>query len=522
MRSKKIVLIGFQEQDNLGISYLAAMLLKNDFQVEVLDFRQPREVILDKTRSASPLIVGFSVIFQYYIQDFADLVSYLREQGIDCHFCAGGHYPSLRPRELLDTIPGLDSVVLFEGEYTLPELGRKIYQGDDWKDTMGIAYRQNSQIIVNELRPLVHDLDALPYPARERLPIFCLGKKCATLLASRGCAWSCAFCSIRRFYGTPPGKVKRVRSPAEVVQEMKMLYEDHGINLFFFQDDDFPVSGTGGQKWVMDFIEELEHSNLAEKFLWKISCRADEVSHSLFKEMKKVGLFLVYLGVESGNETGLKVLNKRTHVEQNIKAVDILRDLEIVCDFGFMLFDPSSTFESVRENIQFLRRVCGDGYSPTGFCKMIPYAATDVEDQLMKDNRLKGDVNRRDYDFLDARLNNYYSFLKDTFGEWMFTHNGLLNRLKWARYETAIMEKYFPQVEEIDSYKAFAKYLIAASNGTFFTVAEELGRIFEDSKTAPHRYILTEFQDLVFSKHYQFLLDLSRAKESFYSHNGLQ
>jgi radical SAM superfamily enzyme YgiQ (UPF0313 family) len=178
------------------------------------------------------------------------LINYLREHGIHCHFCAGGHYPSLKYNEVLQIIPQLDFVVLFEGEYTFLELARSIYVGQDWKHIDGIAYRENSSIIANPLRPLEKDLDNFPLPVRQPLKEYTLGKKYATLLASRGCYYDCSFCSCREFYSRGGGPVKRVRRPEMVVREMELLHEQKDCSIFMFQDDDFPVAHNRGKTWV--------------------------------------------------------------------------------------------------------------------------------------------------------------------------------------------------------------------------------------------------------------------------------
>ena len=100
-----VVFIAFLEQDNLGIGYIASILLKNAFDVKIIDFRVGKERILEQLLLYSPLVVGFSVIFQYHIYEFKELVAFLRARGLDCHFSAGGHYPSLRYGQLLDLIP---------------------------------------------------------------------------------------------------------------------------------------------------------------------------------------------------------------------------------------------------------------------------------------------------------------------------------------------------------------------------------------------------------------------------------
>jgi anaerobic magnesium-protoporphyrin IX monomethyl ester cyclase len=189
------------------------------------------------------------------------------------------------------------------------------------------------------------------------------------ILASRGCARTCSFCSIHMFYRAVPGKVVRTRKPNQVVREMRFLHEEHGATIFLFQDDDFPLFGQVWRRWAHEFVDELHRNDLSERVAWKINCRADSVEPELFAEMRDAGLFLVYMGLESGSEEGLKVLNKRITVEQNIRAVKILKEIGLRFEFGFMLFDPSSTFESVREISSFFGRssetVCR--------CRLLPY-----------------------------------------------------------------------------------------------------------------------------------------------------
>ena len=118
MKEKLVIFVGFQEQDNLGIGYLSSMLIQAGFTIKIIDFCAGEKEICTQIQRHQPMVVGFSIIFQYHINAFQDLIRYLRDHGVNCHFSAGGHYPSLRYKDLLTTIPQLDSVVLFEGEYT--------------------------------------------------------------------------------------------------------------------------------------------------------------------------------------------------------------------------------------------------------------------------------------------------------------------------------------------------------------------------------------------------------------------
>src|SRR4029077_18998938 len=140
----------------------------------------------------------------------------------------------------------------------------------------------------------------------------------------------------------------------------------------------------------------------------KISCRAQYVEAELFSKLRDAGLFLVYMGIESGVEAGLEVLHKQMTVEENLAAVRTLKQLGILFSYGFMLFDPSSSFESVRQNINFLRQIVGDGSTAANFCRMLPYGGTPIRDLLQKEGRLRGDLTHPDYEFLDVRLNEYH------------------------------------------------------------------------------------------------------------------
>ena len=141
---------------------------------------------------------------------------------------------------------------------------------------------------------------------------------------------------------------------------------------------------------------------------WKINCRADAVEPQLFTEMREAGLYMVYMGLESGTEEGLKTLHKQISVEQNIRAVETLKEIGLIFEFGFMLLDPSSSFESVRANVDFLRAIVGDGSAGASFGRMVPYDGTPIKDDLERAGRLRGDVCKPDYDFLDPRLTLFY------------------------------------------------------------------------------------------------------------------
>ena len=194
--------------------------------------------------------------------------------------------------------------------------------GRDWHDIQGIAYVRDQKAIATPARHLLEDLDQLPYPERNYEPDAVLGRNIMPILASRGCARTCSFCSIHTFYRAAPGRMVRTRKPAEVVREMLMLHEERGITIFLFQDDDFPLFGPVWRRWANEFVDELHRNRLPGKVIWKMNCRADVVERELFLRMREAGLYLVYMGLESGSEQGLETLHKQITVAQNVTAVE--------------------------------------------------------------------------------------------------------------------------------------------------------------------------------------------------------
>jgi len=481
---RPVILIGFQDQENLGLGYLTSMLRDHGHTVEVFDFGRDREEILASAKTLDPILIGFSLIFQFYIHQFGGLIRFLRDHGIDCHFTMGGHFPSLSHEHTLELVPQLDSVVRFEGERTLLELVDLLAKGQAWRGIDGIAYELGGEVITTPMRPLIEDLDELPYPERGLQRQTILGRIAAPILASRGCARRCSFCSIHMFYRTAPGKAVRTRSPLEVVREMRLLHEERAVTMFQFQDDDFPLFGKVWQRWAADFVAELHKAELPGRIIWKINCRADAVEPELMASLRDAGLYLVYMGLESGSEEGLKTLNKQVTVEQNIRAVNILKDVGIRFEFGFMLFDPSTTFESVRDNVSFLRTIVGDGSAAAGFCRMIPYDGTPIKKELARTGRLLGDVCHPDYDFLDPRVSEFYEALTHVVNVtgWLHGVESLSPQLNYAWNEVAVVERLFPTLNDLPDYNEMLGKITRAANDLLFRVVEDMSYVYSDGQ----------------------------------------
>ena len=482
----------FKEYDNLGIGYMAALLSEKGIATKVLDIGNKKTNIYKILKRTDPLLVGFSVVFQYYIDQFIDLISFLRREGINCHFTAGGHYASLKYDELFEYIPFLDSIVRFEGEYTILELAGCIQRGENWKRIDGLVYKNKSKIVTNAIRPFEKNLDKFPFPLRSPLRTYAFELKFATMIAGRGCLNNCAFCNAKKFYNQKQGFTKRIRKPELVVEEMSMLYQKKGCSIFLFLDDDFPVKSTIEPEWVKQFCDELDRTGLTGKILWKINCRPDEVDEESFRLMKRHGLFLIFLGIEDGTDSGLKRMKKNMTVDSSLKAVSILKKLEIGFDYGFMLFQPSTNYASLNENLDFLKQICNDGFATVTFNKMMPYYETRIEKELVKEGRLKVMAGIRDYDFLNETMDQYYDFTTDCFREWLRNRDGLTNTSNWAGSYISVYLNYFNFTPEGMKFIRKIRKIISRCNLYILETMKEIAVIFESNQSG---YIINQLLD---------------------------
>jgi hypothetical protein len=362
----------------------------------------------------------------------------------------------------------------------LLELFRNIDRPECWNQIKGIAFREGQDVVVTAARPLIKDLDLLPFPNRSHSPGSHRGLGIRSVAGSRGCYYECSFCSIQGFYQEPPGPKRRARTPANFVREIETLFYDYNARIFVFQDDDVFTKGQHHRQWLEDFITEIKRSGLADKILWRISCRIDDLNRNLLLKMKAIGLVSVYLGIESGSEQGLETFKKHYHVQDIYRALNILKEIDMPFEYGFMLLEPGSTFESVRENIDFLKEIGRDGRSLVNFCKMAPYAGTSIARDLEAEGRIEGTLASPDYRFLDPRMDLFQLFVSRTFNFRNFSEHGLVERLRFIKFDCAVLEKFYPGQYDVSSYKSAVRDLIRQCNETALETLSMAARLMEN------------------------------------------
>ena len=436
-----VLLVGAEELENLGTRYLAAVLRQHGYSVELAPFStaDDMETVVGQAQQTRPRLVGLSIIFQYRAPEFLALASELRRVLPEAHITAGGHFPSFAASNLLRDYPACDSVVRGEGELTLLELVQKLDSPETWHTILGLSFRRDGRVVENPPRPLIADLDSSPFPARDTPPQHHLGIGFSPIVGSRGCYRDCAFCSIRSFYGASRGKIQRFRSVPNLVDEMEMLYHTFGVCFFIFNDDEWFPAGKARLARAAALDRELRRRGL--DVIMSIKCRADDVTEDLFRQLLDMGVVRAYVGVESGSDHSLRTLNKRTTVAKNRQALEVLHKVGMLADFGLIFFDPESTAEDIRANLDFFHDMAGEGQAPLSFGRMEVYAGTPILDRLQSEGRLTGNYLAWNYTIPDPRVEMLFRLMIATMRHRHYANDGLAKQCSIAYYEL-MMYKY--------------------------------------------------------------------------------
>ncbi len=271
----------------------------------------------------------------------------------------GGWHASALPVQTLNECPEIDFVVKGEGEHTFLELVTALEQKMSVGAIKGIAYRdQNGSVNENEDRPLVQNLDELPYPSRHLLDLdaykdigfYTVGgyfKKdlyLTSIVTSRGCANKCTFCADSVIYK----ETCRFRSPDVVVDEIEHAIKNFATRIFFFIDANFTLSPKRVKR-ICELIIERK-----VKIIWGCAARVDSISEDLLQIMKAAGCIRISYGIESGSPRVLKLMNKNITIKQIRDAVHLTKKVGIPVYVYFVYGMPGETLHDARMSRQIL------------------------------------------------------------------------------------------------------------------------------------------------------------------------
>lgn len=331
----------------LGLAYLVSALRDEGFSASAVDFnvsglnlaRVDAIVAYDR-----PLVVGISAMTETYPNALA-IARRVKEAAPETVVVLGGAHPSILPRETA-AADGVDFVIAGAGEKGLPLLVRAVAErSGSLEGIPGLVWRDGEQVRVNP-RAALSSPDDLPRPARDVFPTEFYADKWNVLTATGSCPYRCPFCSAASLW-----QGRRVmRDPADIADELRELWRDHGVDEVFFTDDLF----TMDKRWVRRLAEEL--AKLETPVRWGCATRVDQVDADLLRVMADAGCTGIQFGVESGSQAILDSV-KGIDKAQVLVAVREASAVGIDVVSSFMVPFPEDTPETLAESFAFMREV---------------------------------------------------------------------------------------------------------------------------------------------------------------------
>jgi len=455
MNKEKILLVrppryiwpSVNESDNfllpLGLPCIAAAIREKfpDVEVKIVDC-PPLKIgwkslrgILEKER---PDFVGAGEEALYH-HEAVRLFKLAKEINPKIITIGGGHFFSWMVEHSLTDFP-IDIIVRFEGEETIVELIDALRNKTDFSDIKGIAYKKDGKIVKSPLRPLIGDLDSLPLPAFDLLP---MGKyspfgylwpQSVTLEHSRGCIDRCNFCSLWTFWGRQTktdiekGELEvmpqyRTKSVDRTLEEVDIIYQKYNRRFIIWADPTFNVD----PKWTDAFCEELLKRNYKDLYWWAF-VRADYLLRDerlgILEKMVRAGLIHPLVGVERGCTEDLRKLNKSVYTRELIKEVFLIFKKKYPHVFRqgtFVTCLPFDTKESMLNLVDYAKEIDMDY---PAFHPITPVPGTYLYQEAKENNLLEEEDFTR-YDWSTPLLRSYTGLSRGDFAK---LHTELIKR----------------------------------------------------------------------------------------------
>jgi len=336
----------------VGVASLSAVLKEAGHKTSLIHITKPigKSDFIARVEKENPALIGFSISSPMF-PFVRKYISWLVEAEAGVPIICGGIHPTIAPEECIKT-DGIDMICRGEGEASLTELCQRLENREDISDILNLWIKKDGSIIKNPLRPLLDDLDKLPFPDRRIFDyqnLYCERKGMGAFLVARGCPYNCTYCCnhlTRKIYGSE-GKPVRFRSVDNIILEVKQVLQDYPfIKKLIFDDD-------------ILFLKEAWAEEFAEKYSQEIglpficNARANLISPAIVNLLKKAGCFHVKFGLESGNENiANNVLNRHLTNEQIKRAFAMCKKAGLITESFNMVGIPYETPSTVLDTIK--------------------------------------------------------------------------------------------------------------------------------------------------------------------------
>ncbi len=347
----------------LGLAYIAAVLRENDYKdvniidLNVINNENKLEKIIEKK---NPDIVGITFMTAN-IKEAENIASLVKKHNKDTTVITGGVHPSIMPQETLKN-KNIDIVAIGEGEYTFLDIVNSIDKKKPLNKVKGIYYKNNGIIKKTEPRKYIENLDELPYPARDLLPMnyylsnipeYPMIMPVTQLCVIRGCPFNCSFCqpTSKKMFGT---KV-RSRHPENILDEIEYLIKKYKLGAVNLNADTL----TANKKWIYTFCDTIKERNL--DFNWNNGTRVNTVTRDIIKKMSEAGCYFTQFGVESGSQRILdKIMNKGITIKQTKNAFKWCHEFGIITGANIMIGSPTETRYDLYLTYKLLKQIKPD------------------------------------------------------------------------------------------------------------------------------------------------------------------
>lgn len=339
----------------LGIAYMAGVLQENNIDVEILDasaedmdFKDVEKELLKR----KPDLVALTALTPT-IGRALETAQVVKETLPDSIVVMGGYHPTFNFIETLED-ENVDIIIRGEGEYIMLNLVQALENQSSLHDVKGIVFedKNSKEIVVNPEAPLIQDLDELPFPALNLLPmkkyrLLDMDTHMTTMITTRGCPMQCSFCSSAAMHG----KKIRERSVENIVDEIEYLKTNYDIDTIAFMDDTFTLK----KRKVMAICDEILKRNI--EIMWGCTSRVDTLDEKLLKKMKEAGCITIFIGVESADQQQLDNMCKNTTIAKIENAFKIARKLKIRTIASVALGMPGDTKEIMNKTVKFVHKL---------------------------------------------------------------------------------------------------------------------------------------------------------------------
>jgi len=368
----------------LGLAYLAAAVQRKGYSVHILDANALSLSDADTVRRIlehRPDLLGFSAV-TCTVNQCGRLAGEVKAARPGTLICLGGPHPTALPALTLQEQKAVDFVVMGEGEEVFPEVLDHLAGCLPLPELPGLACRAaDDSVRVGPRRPLIRDLDEIPFPSRDLLPLDRYrspdGYSFSSLVAMRGCPGRCVYCATRLLFGPHT----RHRAPRAVADEMEVCERRYGIRTLSFLDDTF----TSEPEWVRALCAAVHRRTTERRLRWLCLTRVDRVDRDLLVEMKRAGCFKVEFGIESGSSDVLRFYRKGIGPDQTVAAFRAARDAGLQTLAFVMIHSPVESRESLEETRSVIA-LCDPDLLQVSFCT--PYPGTELADLCEKEGLL--------------------------------------------------------------------------------------------------------------------------------------